>query len=747
MLFYNVLSLVCLVQSLILVAIGGFRAHGRYKKELEYIDGDGSKTHRSIFTPFQVFLIWFFFAVVSLYLPIYRLDLDADAVVLRGIKVVLLSVQNGLRTFILDGDFYCFISFGGNPLIVDRVIGQVYNIFAAVIFVTAPFLTAGFVLSFFKNISALVKYKLSFNNEICYISELNSASLALAVNILTEKRTEDSFILKPRKLGNGGLDPIDDGETEAYVDDLLAENAKSAVKALPRKTGFIGRLGEKLDSFLRAKFGSNRPLIVFFDVHENDEEAYQELLERAKSLRCICFENDISDIGLKKNAGIKRKFYFVGLNAEENINQAISMINHCRVAEDGIYNTYNTEFYIFSTSRESEALLDMVDNGNIKVRRVNEKRNLVLNTVIDYPVFENFTQESEDSVRRMTALIIGAGNYGTELLKTLCWCGQLPNYELSVHIADKREDVESSLKQDAPELMESRANAVSELHPEEPYYEIFTHSDIDVNNDSLDKLLSDMPLPDNVFVTLGADEINVEVAMKVRSILRRRVNELGGKHPKVYTVIYSGVRNETFGNGLRVADRDDFDITFIGDIRTRFSLKVIEQDMLDKMGMMVHLGWTMRSANKCVADYAAARKASFANSGDSELEEAFKKAKEKLAKAIASIPRDKARYRKYEYYRRASIASVVHMLVMKNLGVTFSTKTEAQILEHKRWCAFMRCEGYVKQVKSGRDYVAKTHHDLRLFSNLSPEDQIKDSIELYDYIEKVKVDATDTESV
>ena len=194
MLFYNLLSLVCLAQSLILAMIGGFRAHGRYKKELEFIDGDGSKTHRSIFTPFQVFLIWFFFAVVSLYLPIYRLDLDADAVVLRGIKVVLLSVHNGLRTFILDGDFYCFVSFGGNPLIVDGVIGQIYNIYAEVIFETAPILTAGFVLSFFKNISALVRYKLSFNNEICYISELNSASLALAVNILTEKRRGDSFV-------------------------------------------------------------------------------------------------------------------------------------------------------------------------------------------------------------------------------------------------------------------------------------------------------------------------------------------------------------------------------------------------------------------------------------------------------------------------------------------------------------------------------------------------------------------------
>ena len=45
-------------------------------------------------------------------------------------------------------------------------------------------------------------------------------------------------------------------------------------------------------------------------------------------------------------------------------------------------------------------------------------------------------------------------------------------------------------------------------------------------------------------------------------------------------------------------------------------------------------------------------------------------------------------------------------------------------MEHKRWNAYVRSEGFVKSAK--RDKLAKTHHLLVPFKELPYEEQIKD---------------------
>jgi hypothetical protein len=52
------------------------------------------------------------------------------------------------------------------------------------------------------------------------------------------------------------------------------------------------------------------------------------------------------------------------------------------------------------------------------------------------------------------------------------------------------------------------------------------------------------------------------------------------------------------------------------------------------------------------------------------------------------------------------------------------------VLEHRRWNAYMRSEGYVfsgSTDKKSRNDLAKMHHDLVNFADLSEEEKRKDS--------------------
>jgi hypothetical protein len=53
-----------------------------------------------------------------------------------------------------------------------------------------------------------------------------------------------------------------------------------------------------------------------------------------------------------------------------------------------------------------------------------------------------------------------------------------------------------------------------------------------------------------------------------------------------------------------------------------------------------------------------------------------------------------------------------------------------EVLEHRRWNAYMRSEGYVfsgSTDKKSRNDLAKMHHDLVNFADLSEEEKRKDS--------------------
>lgn len=582
------------------------------------IAGSKNVKKRYFFTPFNIFLIGFCIASTVMAYPVFYYGLFAeDTGFIAFFKTLMIAVLNSLQTFFLNADFAVIKDVIGSGA-VKPLMASAYTTYFSLLYVVAPFLTFGFILSFFKDFSAKLKYALYPAADLYILSEINERSLALAKDI--------------------------------------AEN------------------------------GKGRKLIVFTDVYGDNEERTAELIAEAQRLGAVCLKNDITEIRLK---GAKKKFkkiYLIGEDEDENLKQALELIDRLKASPK--YNNYNTQFFVFANSKESEVFLDSIDNGDMKVRRITEYRNTILNTLRDNSIFK--TAVKKDDTKLMNLVLIGIGNYGAELLKTVCWLGQMPDYTVNIHAFDSC-NAEEKFAIAAPEFLEMSGKKIEG----EPYYNIVFHNDIDVNGSKFCDELSKISDITSVYVALGNDQLNIDTAVKVRTLLGRANIKSGSNIPPIYTIVFNSVKSGIFKQygGLKSISGEDYNIYFIDGIGSHFRLEVIEQVALENEGLKCHLQWSKTSE---------------------EVEEAKKK------------------YEKYEYFRKSSIAESAHKAAMVDLGIykvgdDGNVSDEIAETEHKRWSTFMRAEGYVYDKKVKND-IAKTHYDLKPFKNISKSERKKDYI-------------------
>ena len=579
-----------------------------------------SVRRRRIITPFHVFVLCYFIAAVLIFYPIYHFDYFAgDHGFVKVLKSILLSALNVLQLFPLNSGFDNVRDFFADGERVNQTLSVMYTVYTLLIVIGAPMLTAGFVLSFFREATALLRYCLRPGKELYVFSELNARSIALAKDIASNKR------------------------------------------------------GKKI--------------IVFTDVFERNAEQDFELILQTKRLGALCVKKNITELGLRyARRNSLRKLYFIGDNEDENIRQALTLISRHRGSK---YDSPKMQFYVFSNNTESEALLNSADNGSMKVRRINENRGLALQELRAHPIFENAIDKG--NTKKINIVLLGMGGYGTELLKAICWCAQMPGYSLEMHVFD-REDGEERIKMCAPELITHNGRHTAH----EAQYRIHFHSGTDVRCPRFLEELAAIPEITGVYVSLGDDELNIETAMQVRVALGRAYAPSDMKLPPIYTIVYSESKTDTVArsNGLKNMNDEEYGITFIGALKDRYSLNSVEQPDLEEAALKIHLHW--------------------ANT-EEEKQEAFDK------------------FNHYEYYRRSSMAQAVYRQLRESLGYhrmdegTEEGKKNNNVLreyEHRRWNTYMRSEGYV--LAERKDHIAKTHTLLIHFDELPENEQLKD---------------------
>jgi len=420
--------------------------------------------------------------------------------------------------------------------------------------------------------------------------------------------------------------------------------------------------------------------IVFTDIFDEDEEKMYELIERTKEIGAINFKKDILVIDFNKHSKDKNiSFFTIGENETENLNQSLKLIETYRERE-------NTHLYVFSTKIESELLLATIDKRRIKVRRINEVQSLVNRILYERgTLLFDSANEIEDGYKNISVVVVGMGCHGTEFVKALTWYGQMNEYRIKINAFDKDPLAEEKFTALAPELMDKDYNGV--YVEGEAQYKLKIHSDVDVFTKKFADKISNINDATFVIVALGDDDVNINTAINIRMYFERK-----GIHPVIQAIVYNSQQRRAL-EGIENYRGQKYDIEFIGDTESSYTEDVIINSELEDNALERHLKW-----------------------GEEE------------------------EFWKYEYNYRSSTASAIHMKARIHCGIMGASKKEEELtieerdtiesLEHRRWNAYMRAEGYVysgSKDKKSRNDLAKMHNDLIDFSSLSDEEKRKDS--------------------
>ena len=428
------------------------------------------------------------------------------------------------------------------------------------------------------------------------------------------------------------------------------------------------------------KAKNKKAVIVFTDVFEEREESTFELIEEAKKLRAICFKNDILVVNFKRHSNQKTiSFFAIGINETENLNQALKLVERYKERE-------NTNLYVFSTNVGSELLLSSTDQSVVKVRRINEVQSLVNRVLYERgEIIFDSARENDEGKKDISAVVIGMGRHGTEMVKALTWFGQMDGYNLEINAYDKDPLAKEKFVALAPELMSDEYNGV--FVDGEAHYKIQIHSGFDVETISFAEEISKIKNATYVLVALGDDEANIKAAVNLRMYFERIKI-----HPVIQAIVYNSQQKRALA-GVKNFKGQGYDIDFIGDRESIYVVDVIIDSELEEDALQRHLKWG-----------------------------------------------EEADFWNYEYNYRSSTAAAIHMKARVKCGILGAEKTTEEltpeekniieVLEHKRWNAYMHAEGYVfsgSTDKSSRNDLAKMHHDLVDFSSLTEEEKRKDS--------------------
>ncbi len=594
------------------------------------------KFHSDILNVTNILLVGVVVSAAIMFLPIYMEHYSETGG--SPIETALISVHNVIRLFVVDGDFDFVI----DNIAVDGWINSGYMIFFAILFLAAPLLTFGFVLSFFKNISAYVTYYLAnFRSDVYVFSALTEKSLVLARSI------------------------VENGERDAK---------------------------------------KRKRLCIFADVNEKKNEQMDELIKGAHEIGALCFKQDVSVLDLSFHSKkTSMKFFTITEDPSLNTSQALNLLPKYKYRP-------HSHLFVFSSMPETEMLLNRGYESDdedkkakrkckktaeaegesqkrpvqIKIRRVNEVRSLINDMLYSDGyrlIFDSAKTVDEDGDHVISAVIIGLGKHGKEMLKALVWLSQMTGYKLYVNVYDADKLAASKFRAECPELMDERFNGRFDIKGESRY-SINIHSKVDIDSYEFASHVSSLPTISYALVCLGDDEKNIAGALKLRSLCMR-----AGFSPIIQSIVYSVDKNKAL-RGIANHKNVKYDIEFIGDRCSTYSENVIIHSEIEQLALERH----------------------------------------------KSYGADEESFWKYDYNYRSSTASAIHKKMKELCGISGITlpkeqRSEEQLwaireLEHCRWNAYMRTEGF--SWAPARNDMAKQHHCLVPFDALPLSEQVKD---------------------
>lgn len=409
-------------------------------------------------------------------------------------------------------------------------------------------------------------------------------------------------------------------------------------------------------------------LLIFAGMADMDNEKY-EYRDRAYQLKVHCLKKDITALHFKYHSKKSKMYFFlIGEDEGENVESALQMIKNYKSRE-------HTRLYVFASALENEILLNSVPHEKLKVRRIDMAQSMIYQNLYDKgtSIYDGAAE------KRISVVLMGLGYYGLDMLKAMAWFGQMDGYHISIDAYDKNPNAGAIVSRACPELISPEKNGT--VVDGEAEYEIRIHEGIDVFSEEFAKSIETLEHPTYVFVALGEEHRNMETALYLRTAFAKK--EL---NPKIQVVFY-----KTYDAGslekAKNFKKQSYDIEVVGDVKSMYSEDVILNSELEKKALQRHLKWGIEQE-----------------------------------------------FWAYEYNYRSSIACEIHKKMKchcqipgADVPVEKRSDEEKEIvrkLEHKRWNAYMRSEGYCYGEE--RDDMAKTHPCLVPYDELPEHEKKKD---------------------
>ncbi|MCD7956968.1 MAG: hypothetical protein LUG93_14720 [Lachnospiraceae bacterium] len=331
---------------------------------------------------------------------------------------------HGLQTFSMDEDYTDYTVRGKELLITVGLTNwaPVYGLVISVLNLCAPILGGAILLDILTNLFPKLRLRFLKNKDVYVFSEMNEASVSLAEDICR------------------------DGHYEK----------------IKTRLSFHGK-----------------PVLVFTDTYPDaTEETRSELLDRTRGLGAICVKEDLRFLSFRQAASVT--YFLLDTAFGENINTLEALLEndgekYYRTDVKGAdaeakEETAKTKeelanrvrIYLFAEESDSEGMVRNIcsryeENADqVLIRVVKSYRNAVMNLMHDVPLFLPLMYKPREERKDLYVTVFGDSCIAEELFKTAFWCGQINGTQLHLNmVGTKAELFEKQLRLDCPELLAS----------------------------------------------------------------------------------------------------------------------------------------------------------------------------------------------------------------------------------------------------------------------------------------------------
>ena len=427
--------------------------------------------------------------------------------------------------------------------------------------------------------------------------------------------------------------------------------------------------------------------IVFCCSNEKDN-FNTEMEEKAKELNAVFVSREVTYLRLK-NMDRYITYFFISEDADKNIDYTLQMLREMTGdspwIRSGGLEQRNTALYCYAAGTEAEILLDAQDKEDLRVVLMDEVRDVVYEHLYAHPVYANIDPAGMDGkTEKISVLIIGGGKIGGEFLKAAVWSGQMRSFDLEVHIVDLKGDlVRKQLEIECPELLLERGG----------YHIDFIQADVfsDEIKHSLD-ILGDI---NYCVVSLGDDELNIRAAVWIKRYFYMR----GAKCEPLISLYIENARKRkavwNLSENMRTKQRLYYNIIPFGTRSRLFDIQSDAAFIIEYLGLGVQSHYyrvtkdspaeKRRNAVQNFYEKQANRRSSIANGLHIGT---------KLWELGYGILRTPAGEQERSIFDRYIHPVDFYSECREKLGPYYD-------LEHKRWMAYVRTEGWKLASRGG----------------------------------------------